>query len=151
MSYVSIKLTGNGLAWLKIPKVLQNDQKYTQKTRNGQVSFVYWISKNKRSYEIAVVDLSLTPSVGQFKIFLRSCWLVFSDFFHKVRRCLHKTRNEISFRHEKNSVCISFYCRRNEMKLTLILIFWFRIFVFMKYLQAQKFPFGWFHLGVVFT
>ena len=68
-----------------------------------------------------------------------------------LKRCLHETRNEILFRHEKNSVYISFHCGRNDMKLTFVLTFWSTIFVFMKYTHAQMFSSGWFHFGVMFS
>ena len=40
-----------------------------------------------------------------------------------IKGYLYETRNEISFRNEKNSVYSSFYCERNEMKLTFVLNF----------------------------
>ena len=71
--------------------------------------------------------------------------------WYLIRGCLHETRNECSFCHEKISVYISFRCGRNKVKFSFALVFWSTIFVFMRHSHAQIFPFGWFHYGVVLT
>lgn len=44
---------------------------------------LYMVHIIKRSYEITVVCMPLTTSADQFNIFLRSHWLVFSDFLYE--------------------------------------------------------------------
>ena len=64
----------------------------------GQVSSIYWIPLNRESYEIIVVRLFLTASVGQFNIFHRSCWLVFLWFFNDVTLFLHLRNRQSNVR-----------------------------------------------------
>ena len=44
------KSSRHGCAWLKMPKLFQDDQQYIQKTRYGQVSFVYWTPVNREFF-----------------------------------------------------------------------------------------------------
>ena len=46
--------------------------------------------KDRRSYEITVVCSLFTSFLGQFDIFLKSRWLIFSDFFHEGTVFHHK-------------------------------------------------------------
>ena len=44
ISYKSSKLVGLDRTWLKMTKVIQNDQQYIKEIRNSQAFFVYWFS-----------------------------------------------------------------------------------------------------------
>lgn len=64
------KSSGLSLTWLGIPRLIQSYASWVYwKDKYGQVSFVYLISVNRGSYELTVVCLSLTVSVGHFNIF----------------------------------------------------------------------------------
>ena len=54
----------------------------------------------KRSYEITVVCMPLTTSADQFNIFLRSHWLVFSDFLYE-RTLFYHLRTDRAYFYRK--------------------------------------------------
>lgn len=59
LSYMSDKSIALSLAWMGCPNFLKRiNMQYIQKTRYGQVFFVYWTPVNRLSHEIAVFACS---------------------------------------------------------------------------------------------
>ena len=69
-----------GLVWLKMTKCFKWSAMYPEDKMWSSFLCIL-VSVNGGSYEISVVCSSLTPSVSLFKIFLRSRWFIFPDYF----------------------------------------------------------------------
>ena len=80
-------MVGLGLVWLKMTKVLQNDQQYIEKVWSSFPCIL--VSVKRGSYEITAVYLPLISVVGPFNIFLQSPWLLSFLFFMKSRIIVH--------------------------------------------------------------
>ena len=88
---------------------------------------------------------------------------ILTKVYSNLKRCLHKTRNEISFHQEKNFVYITFRYRLNEINFLLHLCFYeifacadfsfrmisFRGSVYMIFIPKNQIHFGVFRVNRV--
>ena len=72
-------------------KVLQNDQRYIQKTRYCQVPFLYWsfLETEGPMKSLLSVPLSLLGSVSS-TFFLEAVDCFFTEFLHEVTLLYHR-------------------------------------------------------------